>query len=62
MSGRAASTQTRVLVISGSVWALHHGAADVQVWLLDNLDVSAAPPVFLDALRLMVRDMHLYGD
>jgi processive 1,2-diacylglycerol beta-glucosyltransferase len=50
MSGRAANTATRVLVISGSVGAGHDGAADELVSRLANLGVAADRRDYLDAL------------
>jgi processive 1,2-diacylglycerol beta-glucosyltransferase len=60
MGGRATSTTTRVLVISGSVGAGHDGAADELVSRLAKLGVAADRRDYLDALprpcRYILRD------
>ncbi|MFN2479667.1 MAG: glycosyltransferase [Pseudonocardiaceae bacterium] len=57
MSGRAADTRTRVLVISGSVGAGHDGAADELISRLAKLGVVADRRDYLDALPSMFRYM-----
>ena len=60
MGGRATSTTTRVLVISGSVGAGHDGAADELVSRLAKAGVAADRRDYLDALpracRFILRD------
>ncbi|HEX6404813.1 MAG TPA: glycosyltransferase [Pseudonocardiaceae bacterium] len=60
MGGRATSTATRVLVISGSVGAGHDGAADELVSRLAKAGVAADRRDYLDALpracRFILRD------
>ena len=60
MGGRATSTATRVLVISGSVGAGHDGAADELVSRLAKVGVVADRRDYLDALpracRFILRD------
>jgi processive 1,2-diacylglycerol beta-glucosyltransferase len=60
MGGRATSTATRVLVISGSVGAGHDGAADELVSRLAKVGVAADRRDYLDALpracRFILRD------
>jgi processive 1,2-diacylglycerol beta-glucosyltransferase len=60
MGGRATSTATRVLVISGSVGAGHDGAADELISRLAKLGVAADRRDYLDALphvcRYFLRD------
>jgi processive 1,2-diacylglycerol beta-glucosyltransferase len=60
MGGRATSTATRVLVISGSVGAGHDGAADELVSRLAKAGIAADRRDYLDALpracRFILRD------
>jgi processive 1,2-diacylglycerol beta-glucosyltransferase len=60
MGGRAPSTTTRVLVISGSVGAGHDGAADELVSRLAKAGIAADRRDYLDALpracRFILRD------
>ncbi|HET9255024.1 MAG TPA: glycosyltransferase [Pseudonocardiaceae bacterium] len=60
MGGRATSTGTRVVVISGSVGAGHDGAADELISRLGKLGIAADRRDYLDALprpyRYILRD------
>lgn len=60
MGGYAAGTETRVLVISGSVGAGHDGAADELISRLAKVDIAADRRDYLDALprpfRYILRD------
>jgi processive 1,2-diacylglycerol beta-glucosyltransferase len=55
MSGRAAGTAARVLVISGSVGAGHDGAADELISRLAKLGIAADRRDYLDALPRVCR-------